>query len=359
MIPLASLALRRTLPPGLLVVFALLALAAALRDWGASAEVLAALGGDASTRAASRQGVWLLAAALLVPALAARAAATIPRWRRADAAWLAPRRTGRVACLAATFAGSSVGAVLALLLFFAAAELAAGESDAARRFVRGVEHPPLHVLDGPGAYCELDHLGADELAAGASLLVRPTVAPGRGPTADVLLQVRRGDAVLGEVAALLTGRASVEIPLAPPAADAGGALQLVVRRNAPGAPVLLPDHSVWLLAAASAERDGSAALFAELLLLLLALGAVALGLGAWMRGAVATLLALALWTPTLAWGAAGTWAPGGRLARDLTLLGDGIVPPAPQPAALAGAALALGAGLALAALGLRSWGRTP
>ena len=62
----------------------------------------------ASEGAFARQGVWLLVGVFLLPAVVLRAGGTIPRWRLADADWLASRAIGRGAAVLSTFFGISL-----------------------------------------------------------------------------------------------------------------------------------------------------------------------------------------------------------------------------------------------------------
>ena len=351
MIPLAALALRRALSPPVAAALVLLLALLAAADWGVSA---ISAGGTDLGGAAARQGVWLVAALVLVPAVVLRAGSVIPRWRRADAAWLAPRGRGASACLAATLAGLILASALALVGFYASAEWAAGGSGPAPRHLTDLHHAPLQLVGRDTVSCSVEGLRAEDLTPGSLLRLRPTVAPGNGPSARVRLEILAEDEVLAAEDLHLARRTAV---LLSPRAGRG---ELVLRLTRLGgnAYVALPDHSAELLVAGDRERASSAILAAHLLSILLPLSALALGLGAWMRGSLAAFGALSLWLlPWMRVGAAD-WLPGAGLARALEWTGDRVVAPWPGLPSLGVAAATVLLGLALARRGLSSWGRT-
>ena len=351
---LALLALRRTLPRGLLALVLAVLAVAAMRDWGASELVRDAVGDDASARAFARQGVWLLVGVLLLPALVLRAGGTIPRWRRADADWLASRAVGRGAVVLSTFAGIWAGGAVLILAGAACAEIAAGAAPPAWQLVRTLDHPALVLLDEDEARCTLAGLGA-EVAPGARLLLRPTVAPGAGPSADVEFRVLAGGASTA-VSARLAGRTSIELPLE---VDGASEVTLRLRRLAPGAVVVLPRASTSLLAPVASERRATFGMAARLLLLAGAWIALALGLGAWVQGPIAAALVLSAWLFPWFWDAAPDWFPGGDLFLAAIVVGDGLVPAPVSATNLAGFLLCVAGGLLLAMRGLASWRSAP
>ena len=348
MIQLALLSMRRAMPAGFVITFLIILVLAATRTWGASPEVLAALGDEASRRAAARQGVWVLAAVLIAPVLVMRAASTLPRWREADAAWLAPRRASPRACLAATLGGLALAGLLLMVLALGATEIAAAGNASGRSYVREVEHESLRILAAEsGGDCALADLSGGDVDSKAILLLRPALLG--GPGAGMRAVVHAGDVEIGSVTAHLVGRRPLEVPLAP---GAEGPLILTLERTGEGASLLLPKGSLQLLRGDGHERTGSLAVGARLLLTLLAMSALGLGLGAWMRGSVAAAFTLSLWVPAWTWGAGGGWWPGAEIFTSLALLGEGISPGWPGARMISGAAITGLVGLELARRGL-------
>jgi hypothetical protein len=296
----------------------------------------------------------LLAGLAVVPALVARAGATLPRWRRADLEWLATRAASPLASLAATLGGLLAAGALLLLAFFAAGELAAGSAEPCLRHVRTLAHEPLKLVSGALAEEVVLHgTSAAELGAGAVLRVRLVPLPGRGPSADVRLEARAGGRALGSATARVVDRRPVDVVLE----RAGtGVLSLALERAESGAYVLLPRDGVELLRPGATERRASATVALHLFCLLAASSALALGLGAWMRGSLASLLACAAWAPCWSHGLGQGLVPGADIFHLLELLGEGVAPAPPGPALLS-VALGLSAlGLALARLGWRAEG---
>ena len=352
MIRLALLCARRALPFYYLLALLAVLVLAATRDWGASPEVLRALGGDASSRAAARAGAYICAVLCVLPPLVARAGATLPRWRRADRDWIATRAASPLACLAMAWCGPLVAGAALLAAFLAAGELAAGGSGPCLRRVRTLAHEPVRLVSGArdGAVT-LAGLAAEDLEPGDVLRIRLVPVPGRGPSADVRLAARAGGQALGSAQARVVDRGAIDLLLS---AAGAGPVALALARGEEGAFVLLPRDSVELLRAGGRERGASAAAFLRALLALAAGSALALGLGAWMRGALAVLLVLAAWVLCWSSGLGAERVPGAELFLVLRLLGDGVAPAWPGPALLA-CALALAAlGLALARLGWRA-----
>lgn len=362
MIQLFRLSFRRALPRGYALALAAVLVLAATRDFGPSADVLAALGGDAAARAAARAGVLFLAALAVVPALVGRAGAALARFRRADAEWLATRAASPLACLAVTWAGVACAGAALLCAFFAAGELAAGGSAPCLRHVRTLAHEPLKLVSGALAEeVALHGSSAAELAGGAVLRARLVPLPGRGPSADVRLEARAGGRALGFAAARIFDRRPIDVVLERTGdvvleRAGAGELTLALERAESGAYVLLPRDGVELLRTGATERAASATVALHLLCLLAASSALALGLGAWMRGSLAAVLAFALWLPCWSHGLGRGLVPGADVFRQLELLGDGVAPAPPGPALLAVTLLISALGLALARLGWRAGG---
>jgi hypothetical protein len=346
---LALLSLRRALPVGFALALLALLILAARHGWGASPEVLAALGDEASGRAAARQGAWILGTLVVVPFLVSRAAAAAVRWRETDAAWLTTRAASPLRCLGATLLGPWLAAIALLLACLAAAEVAAGGDAPGLRFVRDVDHGPLRLLaEERDASCALLGVEAQDLGPRAVLRARPALLG--QPSARVRAVVRAGDTVLGESEARLTSRQALDVTCSTPGT---GPLTLSLERPDRGASLVLPHGSLRLLRGGARERAGSLSLCADLMLALAAMSALALGLGAWMRASLAVVAVLCLWIPAWAWGLGAGWLPGAGLFRSLALLGEGIAPAWPDARSLCGALVLVLLGVLLARRGLR------
>ena len=352
---LVALAARRVLRPGWLLLVAAVLVLAATHDWGFAESVVA----DASTavlaRGRARQGTWAVALLVLAPALLHRGGRAAAEWRRSEADWLAPRPLPRAAWLLSTALGTFAAGALLLSAAAAAAELRAGRGERAWRWARALEHPSFALVEGDAARSWVEPGLAREGAGargaapdGARLLVRPTVAPGSGPAATVRVTAAPELSAGPAVEARIDGRARIALDL--PAG--AGPLTLTVERVGPGAVVVLPAGAVELVLPARSERLASLELLARVALGLAVVVALGLGLGAWMRPALATGTLLALAALPAISPAAARLLPAGDLSRAWRLVGEGLVPPPIAPAPLlVGLALVAG-GLLLAERGL-------
>jgi len=345
---------RRALPLGLVATALLLCVLGARRDWGVSDEVARALGDGSSARAAAHQGMWMLALFCVAPALVARAAATLPRWRAGESAWLGTRAVAPLACVAAGLAGPVLGALALLAAFAVSTEIAAGprpDGDGPQ-LAAELEHAPLALLSGDA---EATRELRGDTRAGGVLRIALIEVPGHSSGVDVEVKVARGAAVLGEARARVVGRALVDVALRE--GDNGeGPLALRLRRAGEATPsgggVVVRADSARLLALDAGARRGSLVLFARAALALVAMCAVALALGAWMRASLAALVTLAAWLAAWVLGVGAERLPGADLPAALALLGEGIAPPAPSAAMLLATAVIVGLSLALGRLGL-------
>ena len=349
---LAALGARRTLAPALALGLLALLVFTVTRDW----RLPAALVPEAPpllARALARQTVWTVLLALALPVLIARAAGELARWRRDEAGFVLALPVARATPVVATFAGAWAATLLVLAAIACGAELAAarapGDAAPALRPARSFAEPARILFPGEAA---LSFTLADPAlgAAGARLRLHAAAAPGAGPAATVALALTAAGGATAERSFVVAARRALELTL-PAGAEAG--VRVTLRHLAGRAPVVLGAESVELLLPATSDRHATLTLLARTATASLAWIALALGLGAWMRPALAALSVGALWLLPWALGAGSAVLPGGDLPAALGALGEGLVP-AParaEPVAVA-AALAL-VGLALGARGLR------
>ena len=357
---LVHLAVRRAAPRGVLLLLAIVGVLAALQDWGfAPGTVADADEAGRLTRGFTRQGVWTMLLLLAGPLLVHRAAATFHEWREGDSEWLAPRPGGGGAFLRSSFAGLVLAGVLVLGGIALVAEMAVGEGGPTLRLVAELDHPSAMLLDPHDAvHWEHEDCPLASLPLGAVVRVRPTVAPGAGPAADVRVTARGSDAAASPAShtttARLKGRHAILVPV--PRGERGH-LVLELAREGPGAVVVLPEHCVELLAPVANDHLVGWDLFLRLLAAAVAWIALGLGLGAWVRPAVASFLVLALWALPWWWGLGTAWLPGGDLPAVWSLLGEGLAPPARgavEPLATLGIVL-LGLGIGAPGLSRGRW----
>lgn len=356
---LVRLALRRTLTWPLLALHLALVLLAATRRWVPESTPFA---GDAATVSAAsahmRQGVWLVLAAFALPLLVVRAAGTGERWRRRDADWLGALPLGRASLLAHTWLGTLAGALVLVAATALAAEAAARDPRPAMRWERTLDHPPLVLQPGdPAGAIELGPGALAGLPSGTRLRVEVTVAPGSGPAVTVaasLLPAGSTESTPGTVVRV-HGRTRLELALpdAVLAGDPGNRrATLVLARRSEGAVLVLPRRSIDAVAPARAHALASWELGRETLLASAVWIVLAIALGVWMRPAYAAGLTACLALASWRWLAGVSLVPGASLARDWTLVGQGLVPPVGSWGSFAGALVAVTAGVAVARRGL-------
>ncbi len=346
---LVGLALRRTLPPWLLVALALL-LALAARGSGMAPVELDAHGA-AGVRALARQNAWSVLAALapLFCFLAARLGTS------AERAWLGPTPVRASALSAALGLGCVLAASSAAFLAALAGELAVAGDRPTWRTLRALEAPPAVLMDAtPRA-----HWRIPALAPGERLRLEVGVTLGAGPAATARLGARSaavGSPAESAVEARVSSRTRLE--LEPPVAGAEG-LELELERVGSGAVLVLGPGALTVLGPVASERRGALALGLRVGLALAAGCALALGLGSVLRPALAAglVLALQLWAWTHASRVA--WVPGADLPLAWQELGRGLAPAPVAPAAFAGALGAVALGLALQARSFRRAGGAP
>ncbi len=347
---LVALGYRRALPLAAAVLFAALAALVATRSWSPPAALPLepdALGDLAALeRAHARQGVWAVLLCVALPFSAWRAAALARGWYRDGADWLASRAPGAAHAWSAGVAGSALAAASLVTLSAAAAELAAGGSAPAHRWSRSLPVPPAMLHPGDASVSWGWKEGV--LPPGAAVRVSLGVGLGSGPAVDVRLSLERAG-VVAERARRIASRTPLVVPVPPGA----GPVWCELARESDGALVLLRDDAAELLAPARSERLTSWVLAAHALLFAAAWCALAVGLGAWLRPSTCVFLLASLWLPAWLGDAHPAVWPGGELPRALALVGEGLVPPGPAPAAWAGLAVAAAAGLAAAAPALR------
>ena len=346
--PLARLALRRALPPGVALAGLAAALLAARAAWQPDAGVAAALGGEADPGALARAGVWTALAALYGLALCAAAAALPARWRAGEVQWLGRGTRGPLARALSLWLGLCAAAALALGALALAGEVAAraAPARAARELVARFAAPraplaprgaPLRVAFDPGATRSGDRLRVRLRFLGGGAAARLGAHVEGAPP--------RGEALLGTSGAL-------ELELEP----GRGERVLVLEHLDGDAALVVAAAGVEVVRPLDGPRAPALRAAARLGLALAAWLALALGLGAWMGPALAWGLTLSA-ALAVGWSEAA-WAralPGAGLSEALARMGEGLAGPWPGARELAWAALTVAVGLGLAARGIVGW----
>ena len=332
---LVLLGVRRSLPPGLWLGGLLLLLFVALTSTGAGRSLGPEPVEDGGL--VSRLSTWSVLVWFLAPGLVATVARAGRRWRHSDADWFAPRPSPLRVYVAGVLAGTWVAAcalvaATALVVELAALRGASGAPDA-MRWERALAHPSFALVEGdPPRAWRVDELDIADLPAGSRLVLRPTVAPGSGPAVTVHAALRVGDdrgsdapvERASRATARIFGRARIELPVPP---DRAAPVSLELGRVGPGAVCVLPPASVDVLVPGGSPRGASAALGLRAAAALVAWCTLALGLGAWMRPALAAGLALSL--ASIPWWSSAdvSLLAGADLARAWRVVARGELPP--------------------------------
>jgi hypothetical protein len=333
MMRLAGLALRRTLPPWLLVgLVVLLALAARA---GAGAEPLAGDPG-AALRALARQDVWSLLF-LAAPLLWLHAARTGTDEANA---WLAPLPARPLALAAARLCGIVLALATTTLVTAVIAEAAVAAEARGWRRVR-LEPSPAGVLDDAEPRVRWTIPGA---ARGEEARLAVTVAPGAGPAVTARFRAT-GAEEARVVEARVSGRTRLALELPP-----GATLTLELERAGAGALLVLPDDALEIVAPLPGERGAALALGVRAFLLLASAATLAAGLARFLRPALAAGVVLALALAACTGPATlARWVPGADLPRAWSELARGLVPATPPASTWVGALVLALLGLALQA----------
>ncbi|MFT7679191.1 MAG: hypothetical protein ACI8QC_003191 [Planctomycetota bacterium] len=307
-------------------------------------------GGDPSAQhALLRRGLWELTLLFLLPALALHGAGVIPRWRRGEADWLAPRAS-RSGALAATATGLALGVALVSALPAAGAALTPWERNAAvaDRCVL-VHELGAAALVSPQETLQFALDGVQYPQSGR-LRMRVMPAAGGGRVRDVRLALVR-DGSTNEASLVLQGPAWIEVEL-----PRGSGRVAVGLHNAGEGAVLVPGaNSVQVFG-----REGSnSARFTDLWLrcvrALAVLVVLAMGCGAWMGTGPAAGCALVLPLVLESALGSGAWLPWSDLRPALALMGEGRMDQAVGIRPWLSSLLWILGGLLLGRLGLRSW----
>lgn len=356
---LVWLALRRTLSPGVLGLFVLLALVLVRRDWAGETARLAADGAGVLERGLARAGVWLGLSVVVAAACLGRAAGSVGRWRAGEADWLAPRALSRTGAVLSTWMGIVLAGLALLLATAICAELAARGAPPSFASGGAFEGRGVQRLDG-GARVRLELEDPGVRGSGARLALELGLRLDSGVESELALRVRRLESAPGaqpgpwnEVRRHLGAAARVEVELPP----GSGPLEIELERLGAGALLALaPRAELWLPVAS--EAVGSARLAFQGGIALAALTALVLGLAAWTRPAIGAALLAALALAVLLSGAGPlALAPGSGWPAALDVLQQGRVPRGQGPLELAGAVLVACLGLGLAAWGCSPWRR--
>ncbi len=298
-----------------------------------------------------RQDVWAVFGLLAAPLFLVRAAGFAQSWTRFDSEWLGSRPISRIRAQLVLLFGAWAGALALVAVAALLCELMLPREAPGVRFVRTLETPSAVLVEGdpPLAWVQED-LHLDELASGAGLIVRPTVAPGSGPAVTVRVEVASPAGVLTYAEERIHGASAIELGLPK---GARGPACLSIGRAGPGAVLLIPNRSVDLVSPSSSARLANLGMGVRVALALGAWIAIAAGLGAWMRPGIAALLVLACVLQTWTVGRIWTFLPGADIAATWQLVGRGLVPPAPDLSVVAGDLAGALVGLALLHRGLR------
>ena len=357
---LVRLIARRSSPPAALVAVAgLTALAAVGQPDRTDIAGVSPLfeGAVTGTSGLSASTAWLVGLLLASPLLLVQAARIPDRWFRAEGDWLGVSPAPRSSIVRSSLAGLALGAAaLAAAAGVGAAGVGANPARAAapgggalleRAVVAG---PSRSFVLMPGDTFE-QALPPGSFVEGDRVRVRvtPTLG-GAGPTTSARLVL--GDRI-EEV--LIARRTWVELEAS------AGRTEVRLTNTGEGALAILGPRPVEVWRPSGALVGGHLRMAAHVALHLLFLGALALGLGAWMGPGIAGALAAALWLGLrmgLDGPGTGEWLPGGAaLGSGLAALGEGRSPSPVAGGVLAAAGAAVLLGFALTRAALSAWRR--
>jgi len=302
-------------------------------------------------RGLGRQGVWSGVLLFLAPILLLRAGNTVTRWRSGECDWLGSRPTRRPQILAATWAGMSLAALLLLGMTAAlveGAQVGSGDEETFR-YAGSYSLDEIRRLEpGETTRWTLPDPGETQGERQPELRVLVTRTLGNAISTGIVFgATRAGISVEDEHHIMQRGRASVLLP------PGTGDVELSMRNVGEGSIAILTPNTfeVWMPAS---ERMASMSIAVRAFVLLTALMALALGLGAWVGGATAAGSALTLWLLALRLDFSA-FVPGARLTRAIGFVGDGRLPEPYDLRALVGLGCALVLGMLLGVRGIRSW----
>ena len=344
---------RRAAPLGALVALAALS---ALAAWGQPgrqeiAEVSPLFQEQVTAARTLTSGAGWLFGLMLTALLTVGAAARIPDgWFRGEGDWLGVTPAPRSRIVRSTLVGLALGA-LAFVSLMGLVAVTAADADGSEALELGLVAGPMGSLVlMPGDAFEQD-LPPGSHAQGERVRVRvtPTLG-GEGPTSAARIEVG------GEATEQLVARRSwLELD------GPRGRFEVRVKNTGDGALAVLGPRAVEVWRPSSALAGGHVRMAGHAALLLLFLGALALGLGSWMGPGIAAALALALWLalrmalPPIG---AGEWLPGGSsLAAALAALAEGRHPSPVSAGAIGATAAALLLGFAATRAALGPWRR--
>ncbi|HKC26092.1 MAG TPA: hypothetical protein VKF32_15205, partial [Thermoanaerobaculia bacterium] len=343
--------------PAVIGAWILLALFGLTRDWAGTNALLqtAGEGGDpgAAARGMLREGVWTILAISILPLLVFRTARSVSVWRSGESEWLASRGVGRGAILVSTWIGTWAGGATLLALACLAIELRAGAAAPSLR--RG---PDLALPSGAfssrariGSRGPLAWTAPDTSAiAGARARVQIGFVSGAGSAGEILFRAKRDrDERTGR--ARISSHGSIEVELPP----GSGAIGFELSCASPGTTAVVLSDAVEVWSPCASDRAAGVEILIRILVAFAAWTALALGLAAWVSPSIASLAILAAWIPAWLGDIAPRWLPGADLWDALSIVGMGRVPAALDSRAFAVGTLLALVGLALAAVGLRSW----
>ena len=346
---LVALAARRALAPGVLAILAAVLVLALRADWGGAG------GGAEHARASTREAAGSILLLAIVPLLLVRAARTVGAWRSGEGDWLGSRAAGRRTILVSTWIGTWIGGAIVLAIAFAAIELSVGSLGSGARSLRrsgeiALPKPAWIEPGSPSAWTT----GEDESdwPEGARARVELAFGAGSGASAEISLRARR-DSPPGErlASARIASRGTVEVEIPP----GTGPLSFEIACERPGARAYVASDAMEVWEPGARESAAGLEIFLRLALALGAWTALAIGLGAWMRPATAVLALLAAWIPAWLADRAPPWLPAADLWTALATAGEGRVPEAPDPRALAVLAALAALGVAIGAASLSRW----
>ena len=345
---LVQLALRRTLTPGALALWAAWTALLATRDWHTEAIALAGDGGSnaAVADAQARAGVLGAALILLTPLLLLQAVRLHGRVAGAERAGVASLPIGTSQRQVGLWLGSITAAVALCAATAIAAELAGGWGGPPVRGILGTLNNGALTLVGDG---QLERFELPPLPLEAEVLhARTVVLPAEATVAEVAIELVRFEDTtqVSSRQAAIAGRRALELDLPP----GEGPLVLTLARVDAGPGVAIPARGIDVLGRQRAPLLAGLELTLHAWLGLVLASSLVPLLRQFVSAPLAGGLLASLWIA--AWLEAPLVAhlPAATLLTDMDVLARGLSPGPPSATTFAGTAVACLASLAVAGL---------
>ena len=269
------------------------------------------------------QTMWSGCLWLLIPLLLLHAAHLPNSWRGIESGWIASRPNARNKVVLSSWLGTSLGAAALVAVVFVGAELGAGKVADSQPWKHGGElvGPRRGIVPADGLQWILT---PQEESQPLRIRIKVALAPGESPFATALFHAARGASeASASIDLIARGQLELELPAGT------GPIHCDLIQVGTGATLVVRDRQVELFVPATSRYEASLAICVHVLLTLVALIAVALGLGSFFRTGYAYALLASGWLGFWLRAGDSSWLPGSALPTLLSALHEGRAPSFP------------------------------